>query len=59
MSRGPGEIEKQVAELFAATRDRGLTVAEIADNAYGLEAAQRRARSACPRPAPPTASSGT
>ena len=36
MSKGPGAIEKRIAELFAATRDRGLTVAEIADYAFAL-----------------------
>jgi hypothetical protein len=36
MSKGPGEIEKRTAELLAATRDRALTVAEIADHAFAL-----------------------
>jgi hypothetical protein len=36
MSKGRGQVESRIAELFAATRDRALTVAEIADNAYGL-----------------------
>jgi hypothetical protein len=36
MSKGPGTVEARIAELFAATRDRALTVADLADNAYGL-----------------------
>jgi hypothetical protein len=36
MSKGPGAVEKRIAELIAATRDRGLTVAEIADHAFAL-----------------------
>lgn len=36
MSKGPGQIEKRIADLFAATRDRPLTVTEIADHAFGL-----------------------
>jgi hypothetical protein len=36
MSKGPGAVEARVASLLAATRDRALTVAELADNAYGL-----------------------
>ena len=36
MSQGPGQIEKRIAELFAATRDRGLSVAEIADHAFDM-----------------------
>lgn len=36
MSKGPGAIETRIAELFAVTRDRGLTVADLADNAYGI-----------------------
>jgi hypothetical protein len=36
MSKGPGVIESRIAELFAATRDRGLSVAEIADHAFAL-----------------------
>ena len=37
MSKGPGAIESRIAELFAATRDRGLSVAEIADHAFALK----------------------
>jgi hypothetical protein len=36
MSKGPGAVEKRIADLFAATRDRGLSVAEIADHAFQL-----------------------
>jgi hypothetical protein len=37
MSKGPGAVEARIAELFAVTRDRGLTVAEIADHALALK----------------------
>jgi hypothetical protein len=37
VSKGPGGIENRIAELFAATRDRGLTFAEIADHAFALK----------------------
>ncbi|MGO8218877.1 J domain-containing protein [Rhizobium ruizarguesonis] len=36
MSKGPGIIEKRIADLFAATRDRALSVDDIVDNAYEL-----------------------
>src|SRR5205809_140441 len=36
MSKGPGRIEQRIADLFAATRDRALSISEIADNAYEL-----------------------
>jgi hypothetical protein len=36
MSKGAGAIERKIAELFAATRDRGLTVAELATHAFEL-----------------------
>jgi hypothetical protein len=36
VSRGAGAVEARIAELLAATRDRALTVADLADNAYGL-----------------------
>jgi MT-A70 len=32
----PSAIEKRIADLFVATRDRGLSVADIADHAFGL-----------------------
>jgi hypothetical protein len=36
MSKGPGTIEKRIADLFAATKDRALSVADIADHAFEL-----------------------
>ena len=36
MSKGPGEIERRIAELFAATRERALSVTEIADHAFDM-----------------------
>ena len=36
MSQGPGTIEKRIADLFAATKDRALSVADIADHAFEL-----------------------
>ena len=36
MSKGPGQIERRIADLFAATRDRALSVDAVADNAYEL-----------------------
>lgn len=36
MSRGPGAVEARIADLLAATRDRALTVEDLADNAYAL-----------------------
>jgi hypothetical protein len=36
MSKGPGTVERRIAELFIATRDRALSVGEIADHAFGL-----------------------
>jgi len=36
MSKGPGAVEQRIADLFAATRDRVLSVAEIADYAFEL-----------------------
>jgi hypothetical protein len=39
VSQGAGAIENRIAELIAATRDRGLTVAELADFAFGLDGA--------------------
>ena len=37
MSRGPGRIERRIAELFAATQDRALGIGEIAAYAFELE----------------------
>jgi hypothetical protein len=31
MSKGPGAIEKRIEELFAATSDRDLCIADMAD----------------------------
>lgn len=36
MSKGPGAVERRIADLLAATRDRALDIGEIADNAYEL-----------------------
>jgi hypothetical protein len=36
MSRGPGSIEKRIADLFAATRDRALTIDDITRAAFEL-----------------------
>ncbi len=36
MSKGPGLIERRIADLFAATRDSALSVDEICDHAFGL-----------------------
>jgi hypothetical protein len=40
VSRGPGAIEKRIADLLALTRDRALSIEEITDHAFAL----RRAR---------------
>jgi hypothetical protein len=40
MSRGPGLIERRIADLFAATRDRALSVEEIAAHAFQLDGAR-------------------
>jgi hypothetical protein len=37
MSRGPGAIEERIAALFAATRDRALSIEEITRHAFGLD----------------------
>jgi hypothetical protein len=36
MSRGPGKIEMRIADLFAATRDRALSIDTITDHAFAL-----------------------
>ena len=36
MSKGPGAIESRIADLLAATRDRALSVTEIADYAFEM-----------------------
>lgn len=37
MSRGPGQIEQRIGDLFAANRNRALSVDEIADHAFALD----------------------
>jgi hypothetical protein len=44
MSNGPGAVEARIADLLAATRDRALTVADLADNAYGLNGRREATR---------------
>jgi hypothetical protein len=36
MSRGPGQIEQRISELFATTKDRALSIADICDHAFRL-----------------------
>src|SRR3954451_22941079 len=36
MSKGPGAVERRIADLFAATRDRALSVSDITDHAFEL-----------------------
>lgn len=36
MSRGAGSVESRIADLFAVTRDRALSIEEIAAHAFGL-----------------------
>src|SRR5437867_2973225 len=36
MSRGPGWVEQRVGELFAATRNRALSVADLCDHVFRL-----------------------
>jgi hypothetical protein len=36
MSKGPGTVEKRITELFVATDDRALSVADIAAHAFEL-----------------------
>ena len=36
MSKGSGRIERRIGELFAATKDRALSVGELASYAFGL-----------------------
>jgi hypothetical protein len=44
MSKGPGTIERRIADLFAATRDRALDVSEIARHAFGAKQQPTRAQ---------------
>jgi hypothetical protein len=39
MSRGPGSVERRIADLLAATRDRALSIDEITDHAFALAGA--------------------
>jgi hypothetical protein len=36
MNQGPGAVEKRIAELFVATKDRALSIADIANHAFAL-----------------------
>lgn len=36
MSRGPGRIEQRIGELFAVTKDRALSIGELAAHAFAL-----------------------
>jgi hypothetical protein len=40
MSKGAGAVERRIADLLAATRDRALTVDDIADTAFELRGAK-------------------
>jgi hypothetical protein len=53
MSKGPGTVEKRITELFAATRDRALSVADVAERAFELagKAATREQRLSATRAA--------
>src|SRR5262245_40190519 len=44
MSKGPGTVERRVADLLAATRDRALDITEITRHAFGLGAKQQPTR---------------
>jgi hypothetical protein len=37
MSHGPGQIERRIIDLFAATRDHALSITDITDHAFVLE----------------------
>jgi hypothetical protein len=39
MSRGPGQIEQRIGELFATTRDRALSITDITAHVFALEGA--------------------
>ena len=47
VSKGPDVIERRIAELFAATRDRALTIDDITDNARGASALLTASCAAC------------
>jgi hypothetical protein len=57
MGKGQGEIERRVAGLFAATRDRASLTRKSPATPSPSTDAQLPAPSACRPPAPPTASS--
>lgn len=40
MSKGMGAVERRIADLFAATRDRALSVDDVTDAAFGLAGAE-------------------
>src|SRR5713101_837797 len=40
MSKGAGIVERRIADLLAATRDRALSIDDIVDNAYALNGAK-------------------
>jgi hypothetical protein len=40
MSKGAGAVERRIADLLAATRDRALTVDDITDAAFELRGAK-------------------
>jgi hypothetical protein len=44
MSRGPGSIERRIADLFAATRDQALDIEAIARHAFDLRPTQAPTR---------------
>src|SRR6516164_7627203 len=44
MSHGPGRVEQRISELFAATKDRALSVADITDHAFALNGATANRR---------------
>jgi hypothetical protein len=37
MSKGPGLIERRIADLFAATRDHALSIDVVTDHAFDLK----------------------
>src|SRR3954452_10225249 len=37
MSRGPGRVEQRIGELFAGTKDRPLSIGELAAHAFNLD----------------------
>ena len=37
MSRGAGQIEQRIGDLFAASHDRALSITDITDHAFALD----------------------